>query len=85
MERRAVDRGLADLQARFNVLSVRREELARRFPGSFTLGGGPPDALGVRAPPGLHGEWERVGEDLRRVEEALQKALAAAAEQRKPA
>lgn len=58
------ERSRADLQARWNVLSVRRDELARRYPGSFHLSGDPGASLGARAPPTLAQEWERLVADL---------------------
>jgi hypothetical protein len=64
-------RSALDLQARCNALSVRREELARRFPGSFHLHGTAVNGFGARASPALVQEWERLGEDLRQAEAAL--------------
>ncbi|HUR61366.1 MAG TPA: hypothetical protein VM286_03260 [Candidatus Thermoplasmatota archaeon] len=60
-----------DLQARFNQMSVRREELERRYPGSFGIGGMPPNPLGKRAPDGLVEEWRILCDALAKVEADL--------------
>jgi hypothetical protein len=67
---RAEDR-LADLRARYNQLSIRREELVRRFPGSFGLRGEPAVPLGPRAPDGIAKEWTTLTAALQRVETEL--------------
>jgi hypothetical protein len=58
-----------DLQARLNALSVRRDQLNRRFPGIALLGerGG----LGAEAPREAVEEWRRLTDDLRRVQAQL--------------
>ena len=63
---------LADLRARFNQLSIRREELARRFPGSFGLQGQPTSPLGARAPESLVREWHVLTAALERVQGQLE-------------
>jgi hypothetical protein len=64
------ERGRADLQARLNALTVWRDGLARRYPGSF---GSPETApLGPRAPPEALREWGNVTQALQEIEAQLE-------------
>ncbi|MCA1810981.1 MAG: hypothetical protein LC623_03095 [Halobacteriales archaeon] len=54
---------LADFQARWNTLSVRRDELARHFHAD------PQAPQGRHASPNIIQEWEMVLRELQRLEE----------------